>query len=107
MSQNDDDSNSSHSQHLLKFDHDLFKERPAEQVIRVKRTEKKKGEIETWEVYKNSEIVLTLHGNRFNLSERRFLRSGDGVIFLLEIAKKELPSIANVKKLISGRIKNK
>ena len=86
---------------LLRTDNELFKEEDntVEKTINVKRVPlPRKGE--DWEIFENNKIVLTLKGTRFTKSEKEFLRTVDGMKFLMDGYKTGVKSVAKFKQAI-------
>jgi hypothetical protein len=78
---------------LSKFEYDLYHEEDdvAEKVIRVKRVSlPNKGE--KWKVFEDNKVVFVLEGSKLTNKEKEFLRSVDGVNFLIGQAKQGIKS---------------
>lgn len=82
---------------LSKFDHDLFDEGrdTVEPIIRVKRFIK--GKIEKWKIFSDSKQVIVLHGSSLNKREKEFLRTSDGMNFLLRSYKNGITTAFKMK----------
>jgi len=105
------DEHRSHSfkQNLSKFEYDLYREEDdkTEQVIRVKRT----GSInknEKWKVFADTKLVLIIDASKVSKKEKEFLRTIEGVSFVITQAKKGIKSLnklrIGMKKLIKQKI---
>lgn len=90
---------------LSKFDHDLYKEEDdvAEKVIRVKRVSMpNKGE--KWKIFEDSKVAFIVEGNKLNNKEKDFLRTVDGVNFLIAQFKQGIKSFNSLKTEIKKKI---
>lgn len=69
---------------LSKADDELYDEskHTIEPIIRIKRTGKA-DKNEKWKIFKNDEMVMVIDGTKITNKERKYLRSVDGVKFLL------------------------
>lgn len=79
---------------LSKFEYDLYHEEDdvAEKVIRVKRVSlPNKGE--KWKITEDNKVVFVLEGSKLTNKEKEFLRSVDGVNFLISQAKQGIKSL--------------
>lgn len=103
-----DETNPIRSSSGIKIDNELYKEENdiPYNAISVKRAKLPKGG-EDWEIYENKSKALVLKGTRFTKSEKNFLRTANGVIFLLRGYKAGLKSIAQFKKALVKEIKEK
>jgi hypothetical protein len=91
---------------LSKFEYDLYHEEDdvAEKVIRVKRISMpNKGE--KWKIFEDNKVVFTIEGNKLTNKEKDFLRSVDGVNFLLAQYKEGIKSLNSLKKEIKKKLK--
>lgn len=91
---------------LSKFEHDLFHEEDhvSEKVIRVKRMElPNKGE--KWKIFEDTKVLFIVEGNKLNKKEREFLRTVDGVNFLIGQGKIGIKSFNSLKNEIRKRLK--
>jgi hypothetical protein len=78
---------------LSKFEYDLYHEEDdvAEKVVRVKRVSMpNKGE--KWKIFEDNKVVFVLEGAKLTNKEKEFLRSVDGVNFLIAQAKQGIKS---------------
>jgi hypothetical protein len=78
---------------LSKFEYDLYHEEDdvAEKVVRVKRVSMpNKGE--KWKIFEDNKVVFVLEGAKLTNKEKEFLRSIDGVNFLIGQAKQGIKS---------------
>ena len=91
---------------LSKFEYDLYHEEDdkAEKVVRVKRVSMpNKGE--KWKIFEDNKLVFTLEGTKLTNKEKEFLRSVDGVNFLLAAAKKGIKSFNALRTEIKKKLK--
>ena len=89
---------------FLKHDSELFNDEdyvPGNS-IRVKRVSSSTKE--DWLILKNDEEYLLIKGTRFSSKERVFLRSADGVLFLINGAKQGWNSVSEFKRQLAGKI---
>lgn len=77
------------------FDDDSYVPHP---VVSVKRVEYGKGE--DWEILAGDKIVMTIKGVRFTAKEKEFLRSVQGVQFLMRGYKAGWKSVSEFKRNI-------
>ena len=71
----------------------------SQKVIRVRRVKLPKGG-EDWEILEDEKLVLTVKGTRFTAPERDFLRTVDGIKFLMEGYKVGIKSVSKFKTAI-------
>lgn len=93
--------------HLMKANNELFNEEEASKspkVARVKRKYTKKNG-EEWHLILDDEPVLILKETRFTLAEKEFLRSADGMKFLLDACKAEIKSVSKLKEKLKDLLK--
>lgn len=91
---------------LSKFEHDLFNEENdvAEKVIRIKRVSSpNKGE--KWKIFEDTKNVFTLEGDKLTNKEKTFLRSVEGINFLLAQYKSGFKSLNALKNEMKKNIK--
>jgi hypothetical protein len=83
---------------LLRTDHELFKEDDDVQhkVINVRRVNLPHNG-EDWELLENGQVVLTLKGVRFTKTERNFLRTIEGMKFIIDGYKAGIKSVVKFK----------
>lgn len=93
---------------LSKHEDDLFDEEDDKtfKVIRVKRTGMP-GRGEKWKIFDDTELVLTLEGYKLTKKEKIFLRSIDGINFLMAQFKTGAKSFHAIKLSIKDQIKPK
>ena len=92
---------------ILRTDHELFKEEDdiKQKVLNIKRIKLPRNG-EDWEILEDKKIVLTLKGTRFSKSQREFLRTVNGVKFLMDSYKSDIKSVVKFKKaLLAIKIK--
>ncbi len=82
----------------LKADNELFNEEKyvAHSIINVKRISKRNG-IEDWQVLENNQLVLLMKGTRFTNAEKEFLRTVEGVQFIIKEYKSGVHSVVKLK----------
>lgn len=85
--------------HLMKANNELFNEEEAKKSSKLARVKRKctKKNGEEWHFILDDEVILILKENRFTLAEREFLRSADGMNFLLNSCKLEIKSVSKIK----------
>lgn len=91
---------------LSKFDYDLYHEEDdvAEKVIRVKRIAMpNKGE--RWKIFEDGKVAFIVEGNKLNNKEKDFLRTVDGVNFLIAQFKQGIKSFNSLKNEIKKKTK--
>lgn len=88
-----------------KYDYDLFLEENdiITSVIRVKRTGH--NETEKWKIMVDDVVSFVLEGNKISKKERDFLRTLDGVNFLIAQAKSGIKSFNKLREAIKEKIK--
>lgn len=92
---------------LSKFEYDLYHEEDdvAEKVIRVKRfSMPNKGE--KWKIFEDNKVMFILEGTKLNNKEKDFLRTADGVNFLIAQYKQGIKSFNSLKNEIKKKVKN-
>jgi hypothetical protein len=85
---------------ILKQETELFNEEdyvPGE-LIRVKRIAK--SDSEDWQVFINNNKTLLIKGNRFSTTEKEFLRTPAGVMFIINGIKQGWKSVSDFKRQI-------
>ena len=91
---------------LSKFEYDLYHEEDdkAEKVIRVKRVDMpNKGE--KWKIFEDSKVMFIVEGTKLNNKEKDFLRTIDGVNFLIAQYKAGIKSFNSLKNEIKKKLK--
>ena len=92
---------------LSKFEYDLYHEEDdvSEKVIRVKRMSMpNKGE--KWRVFDDNKAILTIEGTKLTNKEKEFLRTVEGVNFLIAQFKSgNIKSFNALKKEIKKKVK--
>lgn len=94
----DDHRSQSFKQNLSKFEYDLYHEEDdkTEKVIRVKRTGSiNKGE--RWKIFADAKLILTIDGDKISKKEKEFLRTVQGVSFVIRQAKVGIKSFNKLK----------
>jgi hypothetical protein len=92
--------------HLNKFEYDLYHEEDdiALPIIRVKHIGlPNKGE--RWKIFQDNKIILTVEGSKLSNKQKEFLRTVDGVNWLLSQAKLGINSFNSLKKELSAKLK--
>jgi hypothetical protein len=82
---------------LSKFEYDLYHEEDdvAEKIIRVKRFAVSNDE--KWKIFEDSKVTLIIEGAKLSKKEKEFLRTVDGVNFLLSQYKSGINSFNSMK----------
>ena len=91
---------------LSKFEYDLYHEEDdvSEKVIRVKRVSlPNKGE--KWKLFEDNKILFIVEGSKLTNKEKEFLRSVDGVNFLIAQCKSGIKSFNALKIEIKKKLK--
>ena len=98
-------STESNSFHLLKTDNELYleEENVPHKLINVKRVRLPRGG-EDWEILENNKVVLLLKGTRFTSPEKQFLRTADGMKFLISEYKGGKKSVVKIKAELKNKI---
>lgn len=91
---------------LSKFEYDLYHEEDdkAEKVIRVKRfSMPNKGE--KWKIFEDNKAMFVVEGTKLTNKEKEFLRTVDGVNFLIAQYKDGIKSFNSLKNEIKKKLK--
>ena len=91
---------------LSKFEYDLYHEEDdkSEKVIRVKRVSMpNKGE--KWKIFEDNKVMFVVEGTKLTNKEKEFLRTVDGVNFLIAQYKTGIKSFNSLKNEIKKRLK--
>lgn len=91
---------------LSKFEYDLYHEEDdkSEKVIRVKRVSMpNKGE--KWKIFEDNKVMFIVEGSKLNNKEKEFLRTVDGVNFLIAQYKEGIKSFNSLKNEIKKKLK--
>ena len=91
---------------LSKFEFDLYHEEDdkAEKVIRIKRvTLPNKGE--KWKIFEDNKVMFVVEGTKLTNKEKEFLRSIDGMNFLIQQYKQGIKSFNALKNEIKKNLK--
>lgn len=91
---------------LSKFEYDLYHEEDdvAEKVIRVKRVSMpNKGE--KWKIFEDNKVMFIVEGTKLTNKEKDFLRTVDGVNFLIAQYKLGIKSFNSLKNEIKKKLK--
>ena len=94
------DEKSSKGSSFLKQDTELFDEETAAtpaQMVRVKRVDSDKDE---WQVFVDDKKHLLIRGSRFSAKEREYLRSPEGLMFIINGVKSGWKSVSEFKRQI-------
>jgi len=91
---------------LSKFEYDLFHEEDdkVEPIIRVRRVSMPNKE-EKWKIMADNKVLFIIEGAKLTNREKEFLRSVDGVNFLLKQAKSGIKSFNSLKIELKKNIK--
>lgn len=91
---------------LSKYEYDLYKEEDdiAQKVIRVKRfSMPNKGE--KWKIFEDNKVIFILEGTKLTGKEKDFLRTVEGVNFLIKQFKNGIKSFNSLRKEIKNNLK--
>jgi|SRR6185436_8704916 len=90
---------------LSKFEYDLYhdEDNKLEKIIRVKRFANSKEE--KWKIFEDNKIILTVEGSKLNNKEKEFLRTPEGVNFLILQYKNGIESFSIIKNEIKKKLK--
>ncbi len=91
---------------LSKYEYDLYKEEDdiPQKVIRVKRfSMPNKGE--KWKVFEDTKVIFILDGTKLNNKEKDYLRTVEGVNFLITQFKDGIKSLNFIRKEIKSNLK--
>jgi hypothetical protein len=101
----DVDDSKSYDNFFNKSESDLFKEEDnvKQKLISVKRVNSKKNG-ESWNILENNKVILNLPGDKFSTKEKEFLRTVDGVLFLMSGYKLGWDSLNKFKKEIKVKL---
>ena len=91
---------------LSKFEYDLFhdEDNVVEKIIRVKRFSLP-NDGEQWKIYENNKALLTIEGKNLTKKEKSFLRTIDGVNFLINQYKLGINSFNHLKIELKKKLK--
>lgn len=106
LSLTDENKDQNNKFNLNKFEFDLFHEEKnvPQTVIRVKRVSlPNKGE--KWKIFEDNKNVFTVDGSKLTNKEKEFLRTVDGINFLLTQYKEGIKSFNALKQEIKKKIK--
>ena len=98
------DEGGSSKSNSLKQDHELFDddEYIAEELVQVRRVEA--GKSEDWEVLVDGSAALVIRGRQLNAAERNFIRSKDGVMFVMNNFKQGERTASRLKALVKKKV---
>jgi hypothetical protein len=90
---------------LSKFEYDLYHEEDdiTEKIIRVKRFSLPNNG-ERWKIFEDNKVVFVIEGAKLTKKEKSFLRSVDGVNFLISQYKTGINSFTHLKTEIKKKI---
>ena len=91
---------------LSKFEFDLYNEESnvVEKIIRVKRfSMPNKGE--KWKIFEDSKVMFVVEGSKLTNKERLFLRTVEGINFLLSQYKNGIKSFNSLKNNLKSKLK--
>ncbi len=92
---------------LSKFEFDLYHEESnvVEKIIRVRRFSlPNKGE--KWKIFEDNKVMFIVEGCKLNNKEKYFLRTVDGINFLLEKYKCGIKSFNSLRNELKEKLKN-
>ena len=90
---------------LSKFEYDLYKDEDniKEKVIRIKAVYSvKKGD--RWRVFEDNKLIFTLNGDKLTKKERAFLKTSEGMGWILSKAKIGIKSFNFIKNEIKKKL---
>jgi hypothetical protein len=89
---------------LSKFEYDLYHEEDdiVQKIIRVKRTGSNSSE--KWKIFQDTKLLFLLDGSKLGNKEKDFLRTVDGVNFLISQAKEGIKSFNALKTQIKKKL---
>jgi len=89
---------------LSKFERDLYYEEDniIEKIIRIRRYPSSTNKEEKWKLFEDNKVMLTIESEELTKKEKKFLRSVEGVVFLIKKYKLGL----NSSDLLIKEIKN-
>lgn len=93
------------SKHIVnKFDHDLYNEESniVNTLVRVKRIGS--GATEKWKIMVDNKLAFTLEGSKVSKKEKEFLRTLDGINFLIAQAKQGIKSFNKLRVAIKEKL---
>lgn len=92
---------------ILRSDNELFNDESyiPNKIINVKRVDLPHGGVD-WKIFEDNKVVMLVTGSRFSRSERDFLSSGHGMLFLMSEYKSGTKSITKLKEKIKKAIKS-
>jgi hypothetical protein len=92
---------------LSKYEYDLYHEEDdvSNPIIRIKRFALP-NKSEKWKFYENTKVTLVLEGTKLTAKEKEFIRTVDGINFLLRGYKEGLNSLNAFKKRLKEELKN-
>lgn len=95
--QGSDSSSRGFNFHLLKADNELFvaEDYVPAPIVQIKRYKKQKAE--DWAILEDGQIVLKMKGTRFSKKEKEFLRTPEGLSFLIAAYKSGSKSVVKLK----------
>ena len=105
QSSSDDFKDQNMKHNLSKFDYDLYhdEDNVAEKVIRIKRFDMpNKGE--KWKLFEDNKVILVIEGTKLSNKEKEFLRTVDGINFILKTYKSGITSFNELKLEIKKKI---
>ena len=94
------------SKHIMgRFEYELFKEEDnkVEKVVRVKRITV--GKVDKWKFFEDTKCLFTMEATKFTTEERDYLRTPEGFMFLMDIAKKRSFDIMKIKEQLKAVLK--
>lgn len=103
-----DEAKEQNNKHTLsKFEYDLYHDEDniAAPVTRIKRTSSAGSKNEKWKIFENNKTVLCLEAESLTTSEREFLRTAQGLNFVLSKYKSGITSATDLKLEIEKKLK--
>lgn len=91
---------------LLRQDNELFIEETYKKkaaVLQVKRV-KRKNLTDEWVVYKNADVLFRFDGDNLGVKEKDYLKTAEGMSFLMTAIKSGLNSEKALAKMLKGKV---
>lgn len=103
-----DDIRNSFKQNLSKFEHDLYHDEDdiVAKVIRIKRVGAS-NKNEKWKIFEDTKIVFVLEGSKLSKKECEFLRTIEGINFLIAQAKIGIKSFNRLRTELKKKMASK
>lgn len=91
---------------LNKMDYDLYhdEKNTVEKIIRVKRIS---SPVERWKIFEDQKLIFIIEGSKINKKEKTFLRTLDGVNFIIETVKSGILNFSALKSSLKAKLAHK